>query len=96
VYPTGEILYVESNVPWQNCSAKMRGWSSQQGLYRLRHSLLERNPSRQPVQTGVSYKGEDKNSLKAYACIVSEQFVQPESGQGLRFGKIYSDRDIRY
>jgi HSP90 family molecular chaperone len=73
-------------MPQQNCTAKMREWSSAQGLKRLRNSLLERNPSHQLVRKRVSEQGEAENSPKAYALIVFEQFVPPESCQVEGFG----------
>jgi len=52
----------------------------------LRNSLLESNPFRQPVWKRVSQQGEAENSPKAYAFVVSEELVRPESCQGEDFG----------
>jgi len=48
------------------------GWSADRGLYRLRNSFLEKNPSRQPVQKWVSQEGAVRNYLKAHAFVDSD------------------------
>jgi hypothetical protein len=47
----------------------MRGWSSELGLYRVWNSLLERNPSLQPVQKRVSLQAEVEISPKAHSFV---------------------------
>ena len=67
-------------------------------MYRVQNSLLERYPSRQPVQKRVSSQGEVENSPKAHAFVDFddfEHFVRPETGQVAVFGKASSDMDVR-
>ena len=71
----------------------MMGWSSDLGLERLRNSLLERNPSCQPVQKRVTLQGAVENSPNTHAFVESdyspdfEHFIRPESCQGEGVGK---------